>query len=196
MDWARHALRINDLIDNHVRDLRQRALIDSYIKKTRQGTYWATRSNMAKFPAPNTLPCPFASTQELAALPTRLASLDDRTQQRLINWGYAICDAALRLHLVPSTAAPTAFPIRLSACRGGPMPLARRNVNMKTLVNWIAARLCTGGPVLAIALAGATIPSCYTAVTLAASQWRPNPSATTVSSPVECRTPRRLVVCV
>jgi NTE family protein len=109
-DWARHALRINDLIDNQVRDLRQRELIDSYVKKTRQGTYWATRSNMANYPAPNTLPCPFASTQELAALPTRLASLDDRTQQRLINWGYAICDAALRLHVVPSAAAPTAFP--------------------------------------------------------------------------------------
>jgi hypothetical protein len=54
------------------------------------------------------------------------------------------------------------------------MPLARRNVNMKTLGNWTAARLSTGGPVLAIALAGATIPSFYTAVTLAASPWRPN----------------------
>src|SRR5947207_15307209 len=29
-DWARHALRVNDLIDNQVRSLRKRLLIDSY----------------------------------------------------------------------------------------------------------------------------------------------------------------------
>jgi NTE family protein len=30
---------------------------------------------------------------------TRLKRLDDTTQDRLINWGYAVCDAALRKHL-------------------------------------------------------------------------------------------------
>src|SRR5207344_1106390 len=29
-DWARHALRVNDLIDNQVRNLRQRQLIGSF----------------------------------------------------------------------------------------------------------------------------------------------------------------------
>ena len=32
----------------------------------------------------------------LAGIPTRLKRLDDRDQERLINWGYAICDTALR----------------------------------------------------------------------------------------------------
>jgi NTE family protein len=109
-DWVRQALRINDLIDNQVRDLRQRQLIDSFVAGMRKGTYWATRSDIGRYPAPQTLTCPVASTQQLAALPTRLAQLDERTQERLINWGYAICDAAVRGHVELNAAAPTAFP--------------------------------------------------------------------------------------
>ncbi len=109
-DWARHALRVNDLIDNQVRDLRQRQLIDSFNGGVRKGTYWATRSDIAKYPATQALPCPFAATQALAAVPTRLAELDDRIQQRLINWGYGICDAAMRAHVVPDAGPPPAFP--------------------------------------------------------------------------------------
>lgn len=30
---------------------------------------------------------------------TRLKRLDDRLQKQLINWGYAVCDAALRAHV-------------------------------------------------------------------------------------------------
>jgi NTE family protein len=109
-DWARHALRINDLIDNQVRDLRQRQLIDSFRRGVRQGTYWATRSDMAKYAGPGTLPCPFEQTQELADVPTRLSAIDDLVQQRLINWGYAICDAAMRKHVVAGASAPAGFP--------------------------------------------------------------------------------------
>jgi NTE family protein len=32
------------------------------------------------------------------------------TQERLINWGYAICDAAMRKHVEPTAAAPVEFP--------------------------------------------------------------------------------------
>jgi NTE family protein len=109
-DWARHALRINDLIDNQVRDLRQRQLIGSFTSRQRSGTYWAARSNMKNYAAPGALPCPFEATQRLAAVPTRLAAIERTVQEQLINWGYAICDAAMRLHVVPDAAAPLAFP--------------------------------------------------------------------------------------
>jgi NTE family protein len=110
-DWPRHALRVNDLIDNQVRDLRQRQLVDSFVGGERSGTYWATRSNLPKnYPAPNVLPCPYEATKHLAAVPTRLAAIESELQQQLINWGYAICDAAMRLHVVPAAAAPLAFP--------------------------------------------------------------------------------------
>jgi NTE family protein len=38
-DWARHGLRINDIIDNQVRSLRVRQLIRAYELKERAGTY-------------------------------------------------------------------------------------------------------------------------------------------------------------
>ena len=38
-DWARHALRINDLIDNQVRSLRKRQVISSFTNHERQGAY-------------------------------------------------------------------------------------------------------------------------------------------------------------
>jgi NTE family protein len=107
---AQLALRISDLIDNQVRDLRQRQLIDSFTVGDRKGTYWATRSDIGHYSAPGSLPCPLASTERLAAIPTRLAALDGGTQDRLINWGYAICDAAMRTHVDPAIAAPKAFP--------------------------------------------------------------------------------------
>jgi NTE family protein len=109
-DWARHALRVNDLTDNQVRDLRQRQLIGSFTEGERKGTYWATRSDITRYPAAGALPCPLASTQTLAAVPTRLAALDDLVQQRLINWGYAICDAAIRSHVETDAPLPRGFP--------------------------------------------------------------------------------------
>jgi NTE family protein len=108
-DWVRHALRINDVIDNQVRSLRKRQTIEGYTRHDRDGAYWGIRSDSAKYPAPDTLPCASARTAELANLPTRLARIDDVLQQRVINWGYAICDAAMRAH-VEKEASPGHFP--------------------------------------------------------------------------------------
>jgi NTE family protein len=44
------------------------------------------------------------------ATATRLKRLDDTRQERLINWGYAVCDAALRKHVDPSLPRPADFP--------------------------------------------------------------------------------------
>jgi NTE family protein len=98
-DWARQSSRVNDLIDNQVRDLRQRQLISSFNSGQRAGTYWAARSDITHYPVPGGLPCPIDITRSLAAVPTRLAALDDTVQEQLINWGYAICDAAMRSHM-------------------------------------------------------------------------------------------------
>jgi len=38
----------------------------------------------------------------LAEIPTRLQAMDSDKQERLMNWGYAICDAALRAHVDPA----------------------------------------------------------------------------------------------
>jgi len=95
-DWARHAIRINDIIDNQVRSLRARQVIDSFKTGARRGAYWAIRTDIADYAVNGALPCPLAQTTVLAGTPTRLKELPAVTQERLINWGYAVCDAAMR----------------------------------------------------------------------------------------------------
>jgi NTE family protein len=109
-DWARHALRVLDLIDNQVRSLRKRQVIDAYQRGERLGAYWGVRTDIADYGLPTALPCPLERTTELANTPTRLKRLDPDVQERLINWGYAVCDAAMRRHVDPTLPAPRGFP--------------------------------------------------------------------------------------
>jgi NTE family protein len=114
-DWAQHSYRVLNLVDNQVRSLRKRQLIESYKAPPteasfRKGTYWGIRTDIRDYNLANTLTCPFERTMELAETPTRLKRLDDERQERLINWGYAVCDAALRAHVDPSLARADKFP--------------------------------------------------------------------------------------
>ncbi len=109
-DWARHVLRVLDLIDNQVRSLRKRQVVDAYIAKQRDGAYWGIRTDIADYGLANPLPCPFERTMQLAGTPTRLAAMEDDLKERLMNWGYAVCDAAMRAHVDESLSPPLKFP--------------------------------------------------------------------------------------
>jgi NTE family protein len=109
-DWGRHAYRVLDLVDNQVRSLRKRQVIDSFKDGVRSGAYWGIRTNVLDYGLQKTLPCPADATMKLAETPTRLQAMDDLLQERLINWGYAVCDAALRKYVNPAIAAPVDFP--------------------------------------------------------------------------------------
>ena len=94
-----------------VRDLRKRQTIGGYERKEREGTYWGIRSEVDDFgPPPGSLPCPPKQTAVLAATPTRLKAMDALLQERLINWGYAICDVGMRRWVMPQASAPAGFP--------------------------------------------------------------------------------------
>jgi NTE family protein len=125
-DWARHSLRVLDLIDNQVRSLRKRHLIESYQREARgespergarQGGYWSVRTRFADYGlSDDPLGCAGRDPSGLAEVPTRLQAMPRDLQERLINWGYAICDAALRRWYLPTLPAgsvparPPAFP--------------------------------------------------------------------------------------
>jgi NTE family protein len=104
-DWAQHSIRVMSLLDNQVRNLRKRQLIAAYQRQGpdgRTGAYWSIRSAFADFTRGASLSDPLGLAQfdptDLAAVRTRLKRLDPDVQQKLINWGYAICDTALRRH--------------------------------------------------------------------------------------------------
>ena len=109
-DWARHGMRINGLIDNQVRALRKRQVVGSLQRKERSGVYWRMRGHIDDYSAPNKLPCPHDRTLALAQTPTRLAKMDSVLQERIINWGYAMCDAGMRTWVDVGKAPPSQFP--------------------------------------------------------------------------------------
>jgi hypothetical protein len=70
-------------------------------------------------PAPETRRRPRLATRywlrkrgqaRLATTKTRLQSMPGDLQERLINWGYAVCDAAMRTHLVSDSLVQPRFP--------------------------------------------------------------------------------------
>ena len=109
-DWARHSIRVNDLMDNQVRSLRIRQVVAAFQAQERLGAYWGIRTCIDDYKLASAIPCPLEKTTALANVATRLKRMDAVTQERLINWGYAITDAAMRAHVEPGAPAPKGLP--------------------------------------------------------------------------------------
>jgi NTE family protein len=95
-DWLRGTIRVLHVEDNQVRSLRKRQLIEAFQQGLRTGAYWGIATNIADYRLTDTLDCPPGRVKELASVKTRLARLHEDVQERLVNWGYAVCDAAIR----------------------------------------------------------------------------------------------------
>ena len=102
-DWLRHTDRVIGIIHGQVSKLRKHQLIEAYTRGDRQGAYWGVTTNIDHYELSDALAVDFARSTELAETPTRLKRMDARLQERLINWGYAVCDAAVRKHYSPTS---------------------------------------------------------------------------------------------
>jgi NTE family protein len=109
-DWASQTLRTVLLVYEQVSRLRRSQFRHEVARKERLGALWTIKDDMTRYPAPGTLPCPFSATRLLADLPTRLAKMPTGIRMRLINWGYASADAAIRSYVEPSLPAPSGMP--------------------------------------------------------------------------------------
>jgi NTE family protein len=109
-DWIHQTIRFVGVIDSQVRALRKRQAIGGFQAGDREGTYWGIRTDIADYGLADALPCPADQTLELARTATRLKSMEPVRQERLINWGYAVCDAGMRRHVDPAIAPPAGFP--------------------------------------------------------------------------------------
>lgn len=104
-DWVRQTLRALDVATDQSRGLRKRSLVDDYRRGERQGAYWGIDTSIADYELADALTCRDEVVHPLALIRTRLNSFSDREQGQLINWGYALCDAAVRKYgpqLVPA----------------------------------------------------------------------------------------------
>jgi NTE family protein len=109
-DWARQSKRILDVIDHQVRNLRKRQVIQSLANGNRSGAYWGIRTDIADYELDDSLPCPYEKSIAVADEPTRLKRMTPERQEQIINWGYAVTDAALRRHYDPKLVRPAGFP--------------------------------------------------------------------------------------
>jgi NTE family protein len=114
-------LRTLDITMDQVQGLRLREILRGYEGGERKGAYWGintdidayTRASAKRTPPPLTPPALSVSQQareELAGTRTRLNEFSPQEQNRLINWGYAVCDAAMRCYGGASSAEPPRWP--------------------------------------------------------------------------------------
>lgn len=116
-NWASHLYDVFGVTDDQVRSLRKRMLISRFRSddpaQRIRGTYWSIRSDVASYDPEGVLqrlPCDPQHALQLAEVPTRLKAMPASLQERLINWGYAICDLALRRHIDKTLSPPVDFP--------------------------------------------------------------------------------------
>jgi NTE family protein len=108
-NWLTRLPRVVEIMYGHTRVVYKRQIINSFRANLRKGAYWGIQSSVSDYGLPDALPCTEARTEELARLPSRLTALDRSMQERLINWGYASCDAAVRRFLDPNLPRPAGW---------------------------------------------------------------------------------------
>lgn len=98
-NWASQLGRVRDVLIEQTRALRKRMLIGELAQRRYTGAYWGIHTRIGDYAAAPPLCVDGPTTQALAGVSTRLSALDERTQERLVNWGYALADAAIRTHV-------------------------------------------------------------------------------------------------
>jgi NTE family protein len=98
---GRQVLRSLSIATGQARGLRKSALIEAFKAGERYGAYWGIGSDIANYRLGDSLPVLASRTSELKSMRTRLNRFSEREQCSLINWGYAVCDTALRKHYLP-----------------------------------------------------------------------------------------------
>jgi NTE family protein len=91
--------RALDIATDQARGLRARYLIELAKLRNQKVAYWGIDTRIEKYPVADKLRCDPAKTNGLKDVRTRLNAFDRAEQETLINWGYALCDAAMRSHL-------------------------------------------------------------------------------------------------
>src|SRR6266481_2963406 len=108
--WVKQALRAFDLATNQTRALRKRALIDDFRSAAHRGSYWGITTSVADYQLADALPVSPEATTYLSSMRTRLNPFTDAEQCRLINGGYALCDAAMRKYVIPGAGPAPRWP--------------------------------------------------------------------------------------
>jgi NTE family protein len=97
--------RVMDIGLNQALALRKRMLINEYRAGRVRGAFWAINTPITDYEQA-ALPAAPAKIAQLSALRTRLDRFHDQEQCELVNWGYAVSDAAIRTYAAQVVAVP------------------------------------------------------------------------------------------
>ena len=103
--------RVRDILIDQTRALRKRWLITEFIAERKRGAYWGIGTQIGDYQAGAPLASDNTLTESLEHVATRLQAFEPELQGHLINWGYALCDAALRTRAKLSIAAAAGLPL-------------------------------------------------------------------------------------
>jgi NTE family protein len=95
-DYVRQLGRVRDILIDQTRALRKRWLISDLEAGRKHGAYWGVGTRINEYADPDARVRDSATTDALVSVPTRLAAFGPETSGRLVNWGYVLCEAALR----------------------------------------------------------------------------------------------------
>ncbi|MFG6416997.1 patatin-like phospholipase family protein [Roseateles sp. DC23W] len=109
--WTEQSLRVMDIVTNQARALRKRRLVNDFIDQVRKGSYWGIRTRIDDYGLASALMKDSKKSDGLCQIRTRLNTFTAQEQGYLINWGYALADAAMRKHVVPGVASTPQWPV-------------------------------------------------------------------------------------
>jgi NTE family protein len=109
------SLRAVSILTEQARALRKRWLINDLKNRLVRGTYWGISTHirdyhLEMYSCPPPLLDDNKMTHSLARIRTRLNRFSADEQERLINWGYSLADAAMRRHVLEKETAPGKLP--------------------------------------------------------------------------------------
>jgi NTE family protein len=111
-DVVSQPLRTLDIALDQALSLRKRFLVEAFQQQERSGTYWGIATKITDYNVADGLPCDVQIVGPIASMRTRLDPFSEVEQCLLINWGYALCDAAVRRYApqIITTPAVPAWP--------------------------------------------------------------------------------------
>ena len=109
------AKRVIDITTEQTRALRKRWLVRDLQEGRMWGAYWGIATHirdyeLKKHGCPPPLINDSKDTRSLCRIRTRLNRFSAKEQEQLINWGYALADAAMRRHVLGKRAKPGHLP--------------------------------------------------------------------------------------
>jgi len=92
-------LRVMDIGLTQALALRKRMLIQNYESGDAKGAFWGINTQIMDYGLADSIPVSASKIAELSSIRTRLDKFTGHEQRDLINWGYAVTDAAIRARI-------------------------------------------------------------------------------------------------